>query len=133
MSKKSVDILKAKGSKSELKANAQKIFNDILKTDKCVTFMIKAEWCGHCVHTAPIFEKAFKQVNCNSGINCYFIETTIPESNIFLELIDFKVQGFPTIIRYHDNKFANEFTGDRTEDQIAIFMCQLCNKNTCSK
>jgi thiol-disulfide isomerase/thioredoxin len=135
--KNSVKILKGK------KDNYKKIFTDLLKNNKCLTVAIVADWCGHCQNLKPLYETAYQKVNCNKGIECVYIETTLDDSKIFLDCIKYDVKGYPTILRFHDGKLLDEYNGKRHGnneneknkciDEIATFMCGKCNNVKCNK
>ena len=65
-------------------------------------FMLKADWCGHCQSTAPIFNSAMKSINKNPMVKMGSLEcSNLPESSrIKKELI----QGFPTFLRVRNGR-----------------------------
>jgi len=65
-------------------------------------FMLKADWCGHCQSTAPIFNSAMKSIDENPMYKMGSLEcSNLPESSrIKNELI----QGFPTFLKVRNGK-----------------------------
>ena len=65
-------------------------------------FMLKADWCGHCQSTAPIFNSAMRSINNNPKVKMGSLEcSNLPESSrIKNELI----QGYPTFLKVRNGK-----------------------------
>jgi len=65
-------------------------------------FMLKADWCGHCQSTAPIFNSAMKSIDENPMYKMSSLEcSNLPESSrIKNELI----QGFPTFLKVRNGR-----------------------------
>lgn len=80
--------------------------------------MFHAEWCGHCKHLAPEWEKVKQAVGDKHLI------VDIESKNPLMK--NFTLKGFPTI-RYfpeglgNSNKF-DEYQGDRTAETILQFL-----------
>ena len=107
----------------------RKEFDSVIKKG-VVCIMFFAEWCGHCVNTKPNYEKASLMVKCNSSndkcndnIKCYFIDGENEELvNSIHSTEKYKVDGFPTIVKYIDGKYKEMYTGERSDKLLGIFM-----------
>lgn len=72
--------------------------------------------CPHCVMLRPTWDKVKKG---SSGCNIAEVEYQFLEK---LPSAMRNVRGFPTIMAYKNGKPVAEFTGDRTEEEIAGFV-----------
>ncbi len=107
----------------------RKEFDSVIKKG-VVCIMFFAEWCGHCVNTKPKFEKASLMVKCNSSsdkcndnIRCYFINGENEELIKSIQSTEkYKVNGFPTIVKYNNGVYKEMYNGERTDTLLGIFM-----------
>jgi thiol-disulfide isomerase/thioredoxin len=86
--------------------------------------MFHAEWCGHCKHLAPEWEKVKQAVGDKHLI------VDIESKNPLMK--NFTLKGFPTIRYFPDglgntNKF-DEYQGDRTAETILQFLSAQVSK-----
>jgi thiol-disulfide isomerase/thioredoxin len=95
-------------------------FNESLPKYDVVVVMAKAEWCGHCQTTKPIFEKAFAQTKCNNVMS-YYLDSE--KSREIIEALPVKVEGYPTLLRFRKGKFDKQFAGKREVLNLSLFMC----------
>lgn len=83
-----------------------------------VVVMVKANWCGHCKHTFPEFEKAGRKDFR------YLEETDQSQKDLFVkmkELMGSGFTGFPTIVKIKDGKIIEYFKGERIADNFKKF------------
>ncbi|HMP28163.1 MAG TPA: protein disulfide isomerase family protein [Saprospiraceae bacterium] len=86
--------------------------------------MFHADWCGHCKHLAPEWEKVKQAVGDKHLI------VDIESKNPLMR--NFTLKGFPTIRYFPEglgnaNKF-EEYQGDRTADTILKFLSAQMTK-----
>jgi thiol-disulfide isomerase/thioredoxin len=106
--------------------------NLLIKTP-CV-IMFKANWCGHCQHAKPIFEKASLSSSCNNICKMYFVEEE--ESKALLKLLEklklkntkgevLTVDGFPTFVKFENGKYKSTLKRKSKELilDLAPFIC----------
>jgi protein disulfide-isomerase-like protein len=77
-----------------------------------------ADWCGHCQHFSPTFEKFESNIN-NSKLN--IIKFNADKDKKYVQ--SFGVEGFPTLI-FHDlknNRFI-DYRGNRTITDLVKFV-----------
>lgn len=91
--------------------------------NQIVLILFKAEWCGHCQNFLPTFKKLTE--NLNSNQLCAVVDAD-EESELINQINSFiygyKVQGFPTLVLYHDGKFIKTYEGDRSIEDLLEFM-----------
>jgi len=86
--------------------------------DKKFIVMVKADWCGHCQHASPEFEKAAEIMkNDNNVLFCYADITgdTAEEKEISKMAKDFfdGFRGFPNISVFKNGKEIKKHSGQR--------------------
>ena len=75
-----------------------------------------AEWCGHCSHMKPEWNK-FKS-SCNKNVNIGEVE----HSSMDLLHKRPEIKGYPTIRMYNNNTEVGEFEQERTENKMLDFV-----------
>lgn len=96
----------------------------INKGSKIIIIMVKADWCGHCVHSTPAFEKASETINNNKIIFCFADITGEKQSekNLKGKVRDFfkDFKGFPNITCFclENGKEKQKYNGDRSTKSI---------------
>jgi thiol-disulfide isomerase/thioredoxin len=97
------------------------------KTDKTghpfVVGLIYADWCGHCQHLKPEWEKMKQSLLNNSKFKhgkIIEIEDSDLEKETKLKSIDenLTVEGFPTIVKKENGSPVEVFQGDRTSPAL---------------
>lgn len=83
-----------------------------------------ADWCGHCVHMKPEWNK-FKS-SCPKNVNIGEVE----HSSMSLLPTKPEIRGYPTIKMYDNNAEVAEFEDERTENKMIEFVnSHLSSKN----
>jgi thiol-disulfide isomerase/thioredoxin len=88
-------------------------FDDNLKLNKKGKFVILyfADWCGHCQHLKPDYQKLADNANgftvaaVNSDSNDGLIEKIQSKG----DKAEYPVQGFPTIVSYYDGNYFSTY------------------------
>jgi hypothetical protein len=91
-------------------------------TNGTTTLLIHATWCPHCVHLQPVFCKAWTKVLTNKGV---FLLSCESKDDCYTKLFanrKIKFSGFPTILRFKNGVYDEQYQGERTADAIAKFM-----------
>ena len=83
--------------------------------------LFKADWCGHCKHFLPTWEKISKDSNLKVNFKMFDSEQNKKE------IKQYNVQGFPTIMFKSGNELI-EYNGSRDENSIKEFILSY-NKN----
>ena len=77
--------------------------------------LFHAEWCGHCQQMKPEWKKFTRSIP--KGLNVADVE-----NNFFSSLEKTpEIRGFPTVKMFNDNQEVNEFTAERTGEQLKVF------------
>ena len=63
--------------------------------------MVQADWCGHCTHAKPDFQKLYKQMHGK-----YFIGTVSDEDADVVKMLG--IQGFPSFFTVKGGKIMGE-------------------------
>lgn len=80
-------------------------------------YLFKATWCGHCKQFAPIWDALQNDTDLKSK----YVFKTIDSDADKQTIKDWKIEGFPTIIKKDGNN-AIEYVGDRTADAVKSFL-----------
>ncbi len=83
------------------------------KNNKTIVYLFYADWCGHCKHYKPIFNKFKNTIKNNSNIQIIEInaDDDIPGKE---ELYNkYNIDGFPTTVIHKNNSF-KKLVGDQT-------------------
>ena len=101
-SKKKNKLKKKKGKNKKKPGIKDMIEQKKYNVNITYLFMLKADWCGHCQSTAPIFNSAMKSINNNPKVKMGSLEcSNLSESSrIKNELI----QGFPTFLKVRNGR-----------------------------
>jgi len=83
--------------------------------EKTQIYLFKAEWCGHCKGFKPVWEKIKKEYESKYE----FI--TIDSDKDKEKIEEWKISGFPTIIKKNNNS-AEEYVGPRDEESVVKFI-----------
>ena len=100
----------------------------VLKSNNLWLVLFYAPWCGHCQQFHPEYEKLAKSTKGLfklGAINC---------DNDRQLAERYKVEGFPTMVFFGDNKDKfEEYKGDRKADKITEFLFEKAKKITKKK
>ncbi|XP_078367966.1 uncharacterized protein LOC144651821 [Oculina patagonica] len=100
-----------------------------LDTTKDVLVEFYAPWCGQCKNLAPTYERvgnAFK-----NEPNCIVARVDADKERVLGEKYD--ISGYPTIKFFpKDNKYGEEYSGGRSEQDFIDFLNEKCNTNRIS-
>ena len=90
-------------------------------SNKPTLYLFKAEWCGHCKHFAPEWEKLKNNSKINNKVNFVTMDSEKDREEINK---NWNIEGFPTIILKKGDKKI-DYNSARTEEHIINFL----NKN----
>jgi thiol-disulfide isomerase/thioredoxin len=109
--------LKYKNKYLELKKvyNAKKLNMTGGSAIKNKLYLFKADWCGHCKHFKPTWEKLQKEMKDQVEFITYDADTHKKE------IQQYAIQGFPTLVLKTDNK-AIEYNGERDIESLKEFI-----------
>ena len=100
-----------------------------------IVVMVKAQWCGHCVHASPKFKEAFETIN-NDKIAFCFADITgqrQSEKNLQGMTKDFfkDFRGFPNITCFSlkTGKELDKYNGDRSPESLKQYAIQQYSNN----
>ncbi|CAG0883405.1 unnamed protein product [Darwinula stevensoni] len=96
----------------------QETFNQALISHKFVLVEFYAPWCGHCQALAPEYIKAAKELKGDKDIALAKVDATL-EKPLAQQ---YNIQGFPTLIFFHDGLKVEDYDGPRTADGIVQYM-----------
>jgi thiol-disulfide isomerase/thioredoxin len=82
--------------------------------------LFKADWCGHCKHFLPTWEKISKNTDLNVSFKIFDSDKNRKEID------EYNISGFPTIMYKVNNKLI-EYNGDRDENSIKEFILSYNN------
>ena len=113
---------------SVIQLNLNNFVKKVIKSNNIWLILFYAPWCGHCKEFHPEFEKlarSTKGLFKLGAINCEN-DRQLAER--------YKVDGFPTILFFGDNKdkFV-EYEGDREADKIIDFLFEKTKEFTKKK
>lgn len=89
--------------------------NTIIKDNKPKMILVYAPWCGHCQYLKPIWNSFVKDKKENEK-SCYVVSDSVMGSN--RNIGDFQVEGFPTIVINKKDGTIEQYTGERTKDEL---------------
>ena len=89
-----------------------------------------ATWCGHCVNMEPEWEQL--QKNHPEEVNLAKVESE-DYNNYDASPNEDRVQGFPTIRLYHQDKMVKEYDGERSFKNMYDFIQDYINQNPDTK
>ncbi len=98
-----------------LKNNLNKTGGSNKKID---IMLFKADWCGHCTHFKPTWEKIAKKFESKFNFFKYDAD------NDKHKLKEYKVDAFPTIL-VKDGDIVRPYDGDRSEEELTSFLNNL--------
>ena len=84
--------------------------------NKPILFLFWADWCGHCHHFMPVFEKLKQEYVDENKLK------VVKVSDKNKELVKlYGIEGFPTL-KLHDGKKLHEYNGGRDINNIREFV-----------
>jgi thiol-disulfide isomerase/thioredoxin len=117
------------------KNHSQTNHKKINKNKKHVTVgLVHANWCGHCQHLMPEWDKMENNIKNNPKLNTNCNIVKIESENISNELPKYEkmingkipVDGYPTIFLIKDNKI-EKYTGERNAEAIGGWVAGAVN------
>ena len=91
-----------------------------------VLILFYATWCGHCSAMEPEWEKL--QENHPAGVNLAKVESE-DYDNYAMSPNEDRVQGYPTVRLYHQDKMVKEFDGERNFESMYQFIEDYLNEH----
>lgn len=85
-----------------------------------------APWCGHCKRLASTWSELGKMFSTEDNVKIIKVDCTNDENK---KLCNEQVlEGFPTLLLYHDGKKISEYNGSRGLDDLYEFIMNHKNK-----
>ena len=90
---------------------------------ECVVALFYADWCPHCQHFKPHFQRAMKELNGKTGKdgNKMRLEMVDCDANKDISR-EYDVSGYPTVKILGDDGTQVEYGGDRTYEGIRKYL-----------
>jgi thiol-disulfide isomerase/thioredoxin len=98
--------------------NLNSILNMTGGGNKVEIILAKAEWCGHCKHFKPTWERIAKEFNTK------FIFTTLDSEKDKTAIEGYGVDGFPTIL-FKDGDIVKPYEGGRDYEELKSILNAL--------
>ena len=104
-------------------SNKDKFTELVDKADKHTIVLFFADWCGHCQHLKPTWNQMTDKLKSKRNIQLIEVEDT----NMGLVPKKYKksILGYPTILKFKGGKLMEQFTGNRTLDEIVAFVQKI--------
>ena len=99
-------------------------FNNKIKKGPWLVWFY-ADWCGHCVHMKPEWEKLENECKNNKMTNVARVNDQMKDK--LHNNIGNDVMGFPTIRLYNNGKLENEYSGERNNNSFMEFLLNKIN------
>ena len=104
------------------------LINAEIPKDKPVFIMVQAEFCGHCTHAKPDFQKL-----ADSNVGKIFTATIQGdgtekgEAELSAKLSNFfpGFRGFPEYVLYYGGKFKEKYEGGRSFEDLQKYINSL--------
>jgi len=115
-----------------LNTNSLEEMNNLRQEKKkgLVMILFYATWCGHCAAMEPEWDKL--QDNHPEGVNLAKVESEDYE-NYEMSPNEDRVQGYPTVRLYHQDKMVKEFDGERNFETMYQFIEDYLNEHPDAK
>jgi thiol-disulfide isomerase/thioredoxin len=90
---------------------------------ECVVALFYADWCPHCLHFKPHFQRAMKEMNGQTGKDGKKMRLEMVDCDEFKELArQYDVSGYPTVKILGDDGTQVEYGGDRTYEGLRKYL-----------
>ena len=93
-----------------------KIFNNSVKKGKMLVVFV-ANWCGHCQHLKPIWNKMERALKKTRTVNKGIIAMIYSDYRDRVK-VSSSCNGYPTIKMYNNGKVLKEWNGDWTQKGV---------------
>lgn len=99
-----------------------RVVGDVVR-GRPVMVMVFAEWCGHCKHTRPEYQKAADKMSNEVFWSVIHSDSDRPSVKKLMPLVDsvFEVKGYPTIFGITAQGRRVPYQGPRTEEAFLSF------------
>lgn len=100
-------------------SNKDKFTELVDKNNKHTIVLFFADWCGHCQNLKPTWNQMTDKLKSKRNIQLIEVEDT----NMGLVPKKYKksILGYPTILKFKGGKLVEQFTGNRTLEEISQF------------
>ena len=101
------------------RTNKDKFIDMVENTNKHTIVLFFADWCGHCQNLKPAWNQVADKLKSKRNIQVLEVEDT------HLDAIPKKYKksllGYPSIQKFKGGKLVEQFTGNRTPEEILTF------------
>lgn len=87
-----------------------------------------APWCGHCQKLAPTWEELANSLRHDDAVGISKIDCTRHRSVCG----QFDIKGYPTLLWLEDGKKIDKYTGQRTHEDLKVYVSTMLAKNAAS-
>lgn len=112
---------------SDLKVNGSDVYINPAKINKNPgMLLIFANWCGHCKHFLPTYNKLSIKLNKKGNtFPCLGIEDAeLKKNSTLTSALNF--QGYPTVKFFDQSgKIISDYNGDRSESDLLNTVCKV--------
>ncbi len=90
---------------------------------ECVVALFYADWCPHCQHFKPHFQRAMKELNGQTRKDGKKLRLEMVDCDAHKELArQYDVSGYPTVKLLGDDGTQVEYGGDRTYEGLRKYL-----------
>ncbi|KAJ8977167.1 hypothetical protein NQ317_003107 [Molorchus minor] len=94
-------------------------FKDQIRRNNVVLVLFYAPWCGYCKKMKPDFMAVAKDLDSEGFAKCFAMIDCTENPEVTEQ---FQISGFPTIKLFKNGRYIQDYTGNRTADDIRKFI-----------
>lgn len=91
--------------------------------NECVVALFYADWCPHCQHFKPHFQRAMKELNGKSNKDGKKMRLEMIDCDAYKDISrEYDVSGYPTVKILSDDGSQVEYGGERTFEGLRKYL-----------
>ena len=99
--------------------NKDKFVDMVEHSNKITIVLFFADWCGHCQHLKPTWNQVTDKLKSKRNIQVLEVEDT--NMGMIPKKYKKSLLGYPSIQKFKGGKLIEQFTGNRTLEEILSF------------